>query len=186
MMMSAAAMTKYEFKSLRTLTTIFVLVAAPGCSGRGGPGAASPDGDHPLMGSPAPGFELPLQGSKGSFALSQAAGKVAVVDFWATWCDPCRDSFPAYQQMVDKFSGKLVVIGVSVDDEPDGIDKFASDTGAKFPLVWDKNQSLSKSYQPPTMPTSYILDKSGIVRFVHAGFHSGDEQQIEANLSTLF
>ena len=161
-------------------------VAVAACSGRGGPGAASPEGDHPLIGSAAPAFELPAQGSKRAVSLAETAGKVTIVDFWATWCDPCRESFPAYQQLVDKFGGKLVVIGVSVDDAPDGIDKFASETGVKFPLVWDQNQSLSKSYQPPTMPTSYIIDKSGIVRFVHAGFHAGDEQQIEANLSTLF
>ena len=183
-MIATAALTP-EPKSKTPLLLIFALAATPACSGRGGPGAANPEGDHPLIGSAAPGFELPLESSKGSISLAGAAGKVAVVDFWATWCDPCRDSFPAYQQMVDKFGGKLVVIGVSVDDEPNGIDKFASETGAKFPLVWDKNQSLSKSYQPPTMPTSYILDKNSIVRFVHAGFRAGDEQQIEANLSTL-
>jgi len=182
-------MLKIKSDHLRThLIVISALVAAPACSGSGrsGPGAASPDSEHPLIGSQAPEFELPTRTSKGSISLSEVSGKVTVVDFWATWCDPCRDSFPAFQHLVDKYDGELVVIGVSVDDEPDGIDKFASETGAKFPLVWDQNQSLSKSYQPPTMPTSYILDKNGIVRFVHAGFHTGDEKQIEAQLKTLF
>ena len=77
------------------------------------------------------------------------------------------------------------MIGVSVDEGPAGIAKFARDTGAKFPLAWDEGQMASKSYQPPTMPTSYVIDKTGIVRFVHSGFHSGEELQIEAELDSL-
>jgi cytochrome c biogenesis protein CcmG, thiol:disulfide interchange protein DsbE len=158
-----------------------------GCGGRQGPGAATggEEGEHTLIGAPAPTFELPSRSGDGKVALAEGSGKVVIVDFWATWCEPCRDSFPVYQRMVDKFDGKLIVIGVSVDEEPDGIEKFAADTGAKFDLVWDEGQVLSERYKPPTMPTSYIVDKNGVVRFVHAGFKSGDDAKIESEVSSL-
>jgi cytochrome c biogenesis protein CcmG/thiol:disulfide interchange protein DsbE len=165
---------------------LFTMSLASGCGGQKGPGAASAgEGEHTLIGAPAPTFELPSRSGDGKVALAESSGKVVIVDFWATWCEPCRDSFPVYQRMVDKFGGKLVVIGVSVDEEPDGIAKFAADTGAKFDLVWDEGQVLSERYKPPTMPTSYILDKNGVVRFVHAGFKSGDDAQIESEVSSL-
>jgi peroxiredoxin len=87
--------------------------------------------------------------------------------------------------MVEKFGGKLAVIGISVDDEPDGIADFAKQTGAKFPLAWDEGQALSRQYEPSTMPTSFIIDKNGVVRFVHSGFHSGEEKEIEQQVQSL-
>jgi peroxiredoxin len=88
--------------------------------------------------------------------------------------------------MVDEFGGKLEVIGISVDEEPSGIPAFAEATGVKFPLAWDEGQGAAKSYQPPTMPTSYVVDKNGVVRFVHAGFTQGDDEQIKSEASSLF
>jgi cytochrome c biogenesis protein CcmG, thiol:disulfide interchange protein DsbE len=170
-----------------TLGLAAVLAMAPisGCGGRRGPGASNGEAEHALVGATAPGFELPAQSGGGKVALAETSGKVVIVDFWATWCVPCRDSFPVYQRLVDKFGGQLVVIGVSVDEEPGGIAKFAADTGVKFDLVWDEGQVLSERYEPPTMPTSYILDKNGVVRFVHAGFKSGDDAKIESEVGSL-
>ena len=88
--------------------------------------------------------------------------------------------------MVDDFDGKLEVIGVSVDEEPSGIADFKASTGVKFPIAWDEGQGAAKNYQPPTMPTSFVIDKNGVVRFVHAGFTAGDEAQIRAEVSGLF
>ena len=133
------------------------------------------------------GIALSATGAPGADALDLTAyrGKVVVVDFWATWCAPCKESFPAYQRLAQKFGSKLTVIGISVDEDPAGIPGFAKETGAKFPLAWDDGQITSKSYQPPTMPTSFVVDQSGIVRFVHSGFHAGDERAIESEISSL-
>jgi peroxiredoxin len=137
---------------------------------------------HPLLGAPAPDFKLQEAGSSREHSLGQHAGKLVLVDFWATWCEPCKQSFPAYQQLLESMSGELVVLGISQDDDPKGIQAFRAETGVTFPLLWDESKTAARSYDPPTMPTAYVVDKSGIVRFVHAGYRSGDEQTIGAEL----
>ena len=163
------------------------LVLALSACGSMGSGAASDasEAQHPLLGAAAPPFELAAPNGKQKVSLSQYAGKVVVVDFWATWCAPCRESFPAYQRIAEKFGSKATVIGISVDEDPAGIPKFASETGAKFPLAWDDGQITSKSYQPPTMPTCFVIDANGVVRFVHSGFRAGEEQAIESEIDSL-
>ncbi|MFZ5893769.1 MAG: TlpA family protein disulfide reductase [Myxococcota bacterium] len=141
--------------------------------------------EHPLLGAAAPALDVPVPEGKGRVQLSAHAGKVVVVDFWATWCEPCRQSFPAYQALVQEFGGKLVVIGVSVDESPESIAAFVKETGAKFAVGWDEGQAAAQSYQPPKMPTSFIVDKSGIVRFVHAGYSQGDENELRREIQSL-
>jgi peroxiredoxin len=151
-----------------------------------GPGAASPGGgSHPLIGNPAPAFDLPAQSGGKRASLEKAAGKVAIVDFWATWCAPCRASFPKYQALSEKYEDSLVVMGISEDDEADGIADFAKETGATFTLAWDTDKSVAGSYHPDSMPTSFIIDKNGLVRFVHNGFREGDEKEIESQIKKL-
>lgn len=155
-----------------------------GC-GSLGAGVGSPaDAQHPLLGAPAPAFELSATDGQ-KVSLASHAGQVVVLDFWATWCVPCRQSFPAYQRLAQKFARQATVIGISVDDDPNGIPAFAKETGAKFPLVWDDGQITAKSYQPPTMPTCYVLDQSGIVRFVHSGYRAGEEEQLASEIRSL-
>jgi thiol-disulfide isomerase/thioredoxin len=154
------------------------------CGGSMG-GPAQSGGTSDLVGAPAPEFSLtPVEGGA-AIGPKSFAGKVVIVDFWATWCAPCKESFPAYQRMVDKFGGELVVVGVSVDDDANGIADFRSATGVKFPLVWDEGQVAASVYKPGTMPTSFVLDRHGIVQFVHQGFRTGDESAIEAHVQRL-
>jgi peroxiredoxin len=138
-----------------------------------------------LVGAPAPDFSLAPIGGGEPIGPKSFSGKVVIVDFWATWCTPCRESFPAYQRMIDKFGGELVVVGVSVDDDPKGIDAFRSATGVKFPLVWDEGQAAAGVYKPGTMPTSFVLDRNGIVQFIHQGFRTGDASAIEEHVQAL-
>ena len=171
---------RHHFRRFAWALLLLSLVACE--KGGAGGGAESPEGDeHPLLGVAAPEFELPAQhGAKRVSLPAGGDGKVRLVDFWATWCEPCKESFPVYQGLAERYGNSLEIIGISEDDEPDGIKAFAKETGVSFPLAWDEGQAVSKQYQPPTMPTSYVIDKHGIVRLVHAGFHGGDEAQIAA------
>jgi peroxiredoxin len=157
-----------------------------GCGNMSGGGASSAAGaSHALVGAPAPAFELRDVSGGGDQSLEAYAGKVVIVDFWATWCKPCKESFPAYQKLVSQLGGDLVVVGVSQDDDAKGIPAFLSETGAKFPIVWDDGKAVAKSYDPPSMPTAFVIDKSGIVRFVHVGYHAGDEATLEDEVRSL-
>jgi peroxiredoxin len=138
-----------------------------------------------LVGAPAPDFALTPPGGGGPIGPSTFKGQVVIVDFWATWCAPCRKSFPAYQALVDEFGGKLAIIGVSVDDDSSGIDRFRSETGVTFPLVWDDGQAVAGSYKPGTMPTSFVIDKAGIVTAIQEGFHEGDEATLREQIRSL-
>jgi peroxiredoxin len=153
------------------------------CGGSMGRAESAEGGD--LAGAPAPDFSLTPVGGGEAIGPKSFTGKVVIVDFWATWCKPCKESFPAYQRMVDKFGGELVVVGVSVDDDPKGIEGFRSATGVKFPLVWDEGQVAAGIYKPGTMPTSFLLDRNGIVQYVHQGFRTGEASEIEAHVRTL-
>jgi peroxiredoxin len=177
-----AAPARWALLLAALLCSVFSLA---GCSGTLGPGAANGSDDNPMIGVKVPAFSLrsPLGG--GRVSPSQASGKVLIVDFWATWCAPCKESFPAYQKLLDKFGDQLMVIGVSVDDNPKGIPAFVKETGVSFPVVWDKDHAVSSQYNPTTMPTSFIVDQNGIVRFVHSGFHSGDEKVLESQIESL-
>lgn len=182
----------FLFRSTVTLfATLALSLTAAGCGGGGGEGAASPESGAAggLVGSPAPEIGATPVTGEGPTSVKDASGRVTIVDFWATFCEPCKKSFPKYQELMDQFGGDLVVIAVSVDDPEDvkeeQLKEFATTTGAKFAIVWDKDKTAVKKYAPAKMPTSYIIDKSGVVRHIHAGYESGEEARIGDEIKAL-
>lgn len=171
-------------RSLLALASVLV-PALVGCDKMGAGPSSAAGASHALVGAPAPAFELRDVSGGGNQSLAAYAGKVVIVDFWATWCKPCKESFPAYQKLIAELGGDLVVLGISQDEDAKGIPAFISETGAKFPVVWDDGKSVAKSYDPPSMPTAFVVDKSGIVRFVHVGYHAGDEATLEDEVRSL-
>jgi len=164
---------------------LFAVACSEGSASTGG--ATSGGGaQHPLIGSPAPDFSVSTANGKGKVSLGTLKGKVVLVDFWATWCDPCKKSFPKLQELYTKYQASgLEIVGVSEDDENQGIAEFGQAHGAKFPLGWDSGKSIAGQWKPPNMPSSFLIDKSGIVRFAHLGYHDGDEAELEKELKTL-
>jgi peroxiredoxin len=164
---------------------VSVALVFGGCAGAGGGGSSSASASHPLIGAPAPAFELREVSGGAEQSLRAHAGKVVIVDFWATWCQPCKQSFPAYQKLLGELGSGVVVVGISQDDDAKGIPAFVAETGAKFPIVWDDGKSVAKAYDPPSMPTAFVIDKNGIVRFVHVGYRDGDEATLEEEARSL-
>lgn len=182
---------------IKYLVLLSASCALWGCaagSGAGGGAASGADtgelpasADHALVGAPAPDFSLPTQSAKGSSELSLASadGKVRLIDFWATWCQPCRLSFPKYQQLQQRYGDRIAIFAISEDDDNQGIADFAAETGASFPLLWDQSKAVSAGYSVEAMPTLFIVDQNGLVRHVHSGFRAGDEDQIDAVIASL-
>lgn len=99
-------------------------------------------------------------------------GKVIFVDFWASWCNPCRESFPVLNELSKKYSDRgVVIIGVNLDETRADMDNFLKEHPAVFTIVRDKSESVAKKLSIHTFPSSYVLDVEGKVRFVHGGFH---------------
>lgn len=118
--------------------------------------------------------------------LNRFRGKVVIVDFWASWCAPCRQSFPWLNEMQAKYRDRgLVVIGVNVDRERVEADRFLQQTPAEFQIVYDPDGALASRYQVPGMPSSYVIGRDGRQAGVHIGFRKGMREQREAELERL-
>jgi thiol-disulfide isomerase/thioredoxin len=115
-------------------------------------------------------------------------GKVVIVDFWASWCGPCKESFPVMNDLQKKYGDRgLVIIAVNEDEQRSDMQDFLKKHQAAFTVVRDSEQKLVAVAGIPTMPSSFMLDGDGKVRFAHSGFHGADtvkeyEQEIESLL----
>lgn len=147
--------------------------------------ASESGGEHLTVGQPAPDLSIQTVNGKGKISNDSLKGKVAIVDFWATWCAPCRTSFPKLEELAKKHAGKVEVVGVSVDDEKGGVADFAKENGATFAIGWDEGHSIAERWKVKSMPTTVLLDASGNVRHVHAGFHDDEPEQIAKELTAL-
>jgi cytochrome c biogenesis protein CcmG, thiol:disulfide interchange protein DsbE len=117
--------------------------------------------------------------------LGEIKGKIVWVDFWASWCAPCRRSFPWLNQMQTKYAAQgLQVVGVNLDSEKSLADKFLKEVPARFTLKFDPAGKLATKYEVQAMPSSFLLDASGKVLASHAGFKLTDEAQFEAQIKT--
>jgi thiol-disulfide isomerase/thioredoxin len=114
-------------------------------------------------------------------------GKIVVVDFWASWCGPCKASFPALSRIAADYAGReVVLVGVSVDEKPDDYTRFMKRFAPSFPALHDARQNLVRAVQVPTMPTTYIIDRKGRVRSVHTGFHgAASDRRLRTEIDAL-
>lgn len=136
-------------------------------------------------GKPMP--EIGLKTLDGKNVTAKALkGKVVVLDFWATWCGPCKVELPILQKLYKKY-GKdgLVIIGINIDNEPDKLKGFLSKLGVTFPIAHDKGKEVTKRYEPEKMPSSFIIGRDGVVKHVHAGFNAEDEAKFEKEIKAL-
>jgi cytochrome c biogenesis protein CcmG/thiol:disulfide interchange protein DsbE len=168
------------------------LASTAACANTSDTGTSSPsggggDGDpHPLKNKAGPEFGGDLVNGKGKISFASKKGKVLIVDFWATWCEPCKKSFPKLQDLYVKYKGQMEIIGISEDEENNGLKSFADANGsAKFPIIFDDGKTIAAKWQPSKMPSTFIIDKNGVVKFVHLGYHDGEEADIERQVKGL-
>ena len=123
----------------------------------------------------------------GDGTIPKTTGDVVLVDFWASWCAPCKASFPAYARIQADYAAKgLVIVAVSVDESFADYAGFIRKLSPPFATVRDLDQKLVSEVNVPTMPTSYLLGRDGRVRFVHVGFRGAEtERAIRAEIDRL-
>jgi len=130
------------------------------------------------VGQPAPGFSLPLRGANAPLALEKLRGQVVMVNFWASWCGPCREEFPLLDQMYKKYKGLgFTMLGVNVEPEVKDAEGFIAKTPVTFPIAFDKDSTVSKLYRVEGMPSTVLIDRNGVLRWVHRGYKAGDENE---------
>lgn len=133
-------------------------------------------------GEPAPVFDLPsIYAGQPNISLESLAGKTVYVDFWASWCAPCLQSLPLYNEMYHKYKDQgLEVVAITVDNPiEDGLD-FLEDTPLDFLIPVDPEGDAAELFGVIGMPSSYLIAPDGEVKLVHMGFRSGDMEMIEA------
>jgi peroxiredoxin len=119
-------------------------------------------------------------------SLAQLRGKVVLINFWATWCVPCREELPRLSAMQEKLRQRgLIVLAISVDNERENVADFLQQNEIRLQPFWDRDKRISKLYDPQAMPSSYVIDRNGTLRFIHHGYSPSEIKQIEAEINQL-
>jgi thiol-disulfide isomerase/thioredoxin len=138
------------------------------------------------VGSPMPACNVSPIGESQSSDLSQYKGQVIYVDFWASWCGPCAKSFPFLNEMHKQLKGQgLQIVGVNLDENPDEAKAFLAKYPASFTVVADVSKQCAKDFGVKAMPSSYIIDRKGVVHHVHLGFRPGEAKELRVLVEKL-
>jgi len=123
----------------------------------------------------APDFTLKSASGK-NLKLSEHRGEVVLLNFWASWCGPCRKEMPYLEQIQEKYADYgFTVMGVNVEEDSSKAKKMLKDIPVSFPILYDTSNSVSKAYKVSAMPTTVIIDRDGNMRYLHKGYKGGDE-----------
>lgn len=132
------------------------------------------------------GMAAPALAGPAALDLGQYRGKVVYVDFWASWCGPCKQSFPFMQGLAARHpDGDLVVLTVNVDRQRPQADAFLRQVRSTLPVVYDQQGDLAKTWKVADMPTSLVFGRDGKIRFRHQGFFPGKTGEYEAHITQL-
>ena len=133
----------------------------------------------------APDFTLKSSSGK-NLRLSDYRGNVVLLNFWASWCGPCRQEMPLLEAMYKKYK-KLgfVILGVNVEQDSSKANAYLSDVSVSFPILYDNNNTASKLYNVSAMPTTVIIDRNGNMRYLHKGYKPGYEKDYKKQVKAL-
>jgi cytochrome c biogenesis protein CcmG, thiol:disulfide interchange protein DsbE len=168
---------------------LLVVLLVSGCASMTAGGGAAGGSSGPMAGVGEAMPELSMDGfwERKEVRLSAHRGKVVLLDIWASWCVPCKDELPVLDDLARKLRGQGVeIIAVSIDEDRGAAEQFLKRRPRwSLTLAHDPTGTIPDRLQPPKMPTSYLIDRQGILRHVNAGFDSGDGPRLEAQLRAL-
>jgi cytochrome c biogenesis protein CcmG, thiol:disulfide interchange protein DsbE len=122
----------------------------------------------PAVGHPAPDFTLTTAAGE-TFRLSDLRGTPVVLNFWATWCPPCRSEMPELQAASQRLAGQVTIVGVDQAETPAQVQAFATQFGITYPIPLDQNADASRLYRVRSLPTTFFIDRFGIIRQMQIG-----------------
>jgi len=136
-------------------------------------------------GAAAPQFSLAARGGH-NVSLAQYKGQVVMINFWASWCGPCRQEMPLLEGIYKKYN-KLgfTMLGVNVEPDSNAANAWLKETPVSFPILYDTESKVSKLYDVAGMPTSVIIDRAGKVRLIHRSYRPGDENEYLDSIRSL-
>ena len=138
------------------------------------------------VGQPAPQFNLLTLQQDQPTTLKQYAGKVVYLDFWASWCAPCRTSFPLLNKLHEKLKAQgFEVVAINLDEDKANAEKFLKEFPVGFTVLRDAKGEWADQFVVESMPTSFIIDKQGVVQNIHHGFASADIKELEEKITKL-
>jgi cytochrome c biogenesis protein CcmG/thiol:disulfide interchange protein DsbE len=165
-------MPQFLFRTSRSLSlqVIFSLIILCFCS--------------PLFADNAPAFELPT--TTNPVSLNSLKGKVVYLDFWASWCSPCRKSFPWMEKMQSRYKDLgLEVVAVNLDKNEEKAKEFLKQFHSNFTVAFDPEGKTAERYKVRGMPSSYLIDRNGQLHMTHIGFRESDTDELETKIRDL-
>ncbi len=138
-----------------------------------------------LEGQTAPDFALKSSTGE-NMRLSEYRGDVVMINFWATWCGPCRQEMPLLDELYQRYSRVgFNLLGVNIDDDSRRAMQMIEELGVNFPVLFDASKRVSEMYDVDAMPVTVIVDREGTVRYVHQGYKPGYEDKYLTEIRTL-
>jgi peroxiredoxin len=138
-----------------------------------------------LVGSSAPDFAL-RSADGPNLRLSEYRGEVVMLNFWATWCGPCRQEMPQLEKIYARYEDAgFTLLGINVDGDPERARRMATDVGVSFPVLFDDDKTVSRLYDIRAMPVTVLIDRDGRVREIHHGYRPGVEAKYLDRVRTL-
>jgi peroxiredoxin len=139
----------------------------------------------PAAGQAAPDFTL-KSASGQNLRLRELRGEVVLINFWATWCGPCRQEMPLLNKIHEQYrKAGFTLLGVNIDDDPAVARDMARKLGVAFPVLLDTDKRVSRLYDVDTMPATLLVDRNGKVRYVHRGYRPGLEVTYQNQIREL-
>jgi peroxiredoxin len=139
----------------------------------------------PVIGQKAPDFTLRANTGK-NLKLSELRGQVLMINFWATWCAPCRQEMPHLNRLHEQYrKAGFVLLGVNVDDKAMAAEAMVRELNIVFPVVFDTDKQVTRRYDVDAMPSTVLIDRDGKVRHIFRGYRTGTEHRYEAAIREL-
>lgn len=148
-------------------------------------GSSAVQAAKPAVGNIAPGFTLKSDSNK-NLKLNDYRGQVVMINFWATWCSPCRQEIPHLNRLHERYhKAGFALLGINIDDQPRIAREMMQKLSVAFPVLFDTDKRVSRLYDVGAMPSSLLIDRDGRIRYIHLGYRTGYEIQYDNQIREL-